>query len=63
MTVQILDAAFDPWHYLTEYCNNGAQPAGQIGATAVFVGTMRDSNQDETVQGMLLEHYPGMTES
>ena len=63
MTVQILDAAFDPWHYLTEYCNNGAQPAGQIGATAVFVGTMRDFNQEETVQGMLLEHYPGMTEN
>ena len=63
MTVHILDAAFDPWHHLAEYCNNGTQPAGQIGATAVFVGTMRDSNQDETVQGMLLENYPGMTES
>ena len=63
MTVQILDAAFDPWHHLAEYCNKGAQAAGQIGATAVFVGTMRDFNQDETVQGMLLEHYPRMTEN
>ncbi|MGI9321188.1 MAG: molybdenum cofactor biosynthesis protein MoaE [Thiogranum sp.] len=63
MTVEILDRAFDPWHYLAEYRNNGAQRTGQFGATAVFVGTMRDFNQDEPVQGMVLEHYPGMTEN
>jgi len=62
MTVEILDSAFDPWHYLAEYRNKGAQRAGQFGATSVFVGTMRDFNQDEPVQGMVLEHYPGMTE-
>ena len=62
MTVTILDRAFDPWHHLAEYRNQGTQQAGQIGATAVFIGTMRDFNQDESVQGMLLEHYPGMTE-
>jgi len=62
MTVEILDSAFDPWHYLAEYRNKGAQRSGQFGATAVFVGTMRDFNQDEPVQGMVLEHYPGMTE-
>ena len=63
MTVEILDRAFDPWHYLAEYRNKGVQRTGQFGATAVFVGTMRDFNQDEPVQGMVLEHYPGMTES
>ena len=63
MTVEILDRAFDPWQLLSEYQTKGATLAGQFGATAVFVGTMRDFNQDETVQGMLLEHYPGMTES
>ena len=63
MTVEILDRAFDPWHYLAEYRNKGAQRTGQFGATAVFVGTLRDFNQDEPVQGMVLEHYPGMTES
>jgi molybdopterin synthase catalytic subunit len=63
MTVEILDRAFDPWHYLTEYQNKGTQRAGQFGATAVFVGTMRDLNQQESVQGMSLEHYPGMTET
>ncbi|HHJ15457.1 MAG TPA: molybdenum cofactor biosynthesis protein MoaE [Gammaproteobacteria bacterium] len=36
--------------------------AGSVGATAVFVGTMRDLNEGDAVQGMLLEHYPGMTE-
>ena len=36
--------------------------AARAGATAVFVGTMRDLNEGDTVHGMLLEHYPGMTE-
>jgi len=63
MTVEILDSAFDPWHRLAEYQARGMQRAGQFGATAVFVGTMRDFNQDSPVQGMLLEHYPGMTEN
>jgi molybdopterin synthase catalytic subunit len=63
MTVEILDRAFDPWHYLAEYQNKGTQRSGQFGATAVFVGTMRNFNHDEPVQGMVLEHYPGMTES
>jgi len=35
---------------------------GQYGATASFVGTMRDFNEGEPVQSMTLEHYPGMTE-
>ena len=33
-----------------------------IGATATFVGLVRDINLDEHVKGMALEHYPGMTE-
>ena len=33
-----------------------------IGAVACFVGTVRDINQHSAVQGMALEHYPGMTE-
>ena len=34
----------------------------QIGAIVTFVGLMREFNQGDTVQGMTLEHYPGMTE-
>jgi molybdopterin synthase catalytic subunit len=33
-----------------------------IGATATFVGYVRDNNLDDDVAGMQLEHYPGMTE-
>ena len=36
--------------------------AGQYGACAVFVGTMRDYNDGDRVCSMYLEHYPGMTE-
>lgn len=35
---------------------------GKFGATSVFVGTMRDFNDGDSVKGMTLEHYPGMTE-
>jgi molybdopterin synthase catalytic subunit len=34
-----------------------------IGAVAAFVGTVRDVNDDASVRGLTLEHYPGMTEA
>jgi len=34
----------------------------QVGALVTFVGLMRDMNQGDRVDRMLLEHYPGMTE-
>jgi molybdopterin synthase catalytic subunit len=33
-----------------------------IGAVASFIGTVRDLNEGDAVSGMVLEHYPGMTE-
>ena len=33
-----------------------------IGAVVSFVGYVRDFNDGQAVAGMLLEHYPGMTE-
>ena len=33
-----------------------------VGAVCVFVGTVRDRNDDQPVSSMELEHYPGMTE-
>jgi molybdopterin synthase catalytic subunit len=33
-----------------------------VGALASFVGLVRDRNDGSSVQGMSLEHYPGMTE-
>ena len=34
-----------------------------VGALASFVGLVRDRNDGSSVQGMSLEHYPGMTEA
>jgi len=34
----------------------------QVGALVTFVGLMRDMNQGQWVDCMILEHYPGMTE-
>jgi len=34
----------------------------RVGAVVAFVGTVRDMNDGSQVQGMTLEHYPGMTE-
>jgi molybdopterin synthase catalytic subunit len=36
--------------------------AGKYGATASFVGTMRDFSDGGPVRSMTLEYYPGMTE-
>ena len=33
------------------------------GAIAAFIGTVRDVNDDATITGLTLEHYPGMTEA
>jgi molybdopterin synthase catalytic subunit len=33
-----------------------------IGASASFIGLVRDVNDGDAVTGMTLEHYPGMTE-
>jgi len=35
---------------------------GRFGATASFIGSMRNVNEGDDVTGMMLEHYPGMTE-
>ena len=34
----------------------------RVGAVCVFVGTVRDRNDVQSVSTMELEHYPGMTE-
>ena len=34
----------------------------QVGAVAIFIGTVRDMNEGTGVARMTLEHYPGMTE-
>ncbi len=60
MRVEVVESAFDP---LQEVAGHQASlPAGQFGAMAMFVGTMRDFNEGDEVSSMTLEHYPEMTE-
>ena len=60
MLVELRPEAFEPYQELANY--QQSVPVNQYGATAVFVGSMRDFNDGDTVQKMWLEHYPGMTE-
>ena len=62
MKVRVTDQPFDPWSELRAYQAGREELAGRFGATAAFVGTMRDFNQGDAVQAMTLEHYAGMTE-
>ncbi len=60
--IEIRGQAFDPWQETQAYQTRHIA-AGKYGATASFVGTMRDFNEGDNVQKMVLEHYPGMTEN
>ena len=61
MPIEIRTSSFNPWDEIKLH-QQKLNREGQYGATANFVGTMRDYNEDEHVQSMTLEHYPGMTE-
>ena len=61
MKIEIISEKFDPWESLVEYKRNELQNNPKIGASSVFLGTMRDFNDDD-IDSMELEHYPGMTE-
>lgn len=62
MPIKLCEQAFNPWREIETYQTQTTELAGKHGATCIFVGTMRDFNQGDGVQSMLLEHYPGMTE-
>ena len=61
MRVEIRPDPFAPWREVERYQESRLTPGG-FGACAVFVGSMRDFNQNQPVTGMTLEHYAGMTE-
>ncbi len=61
MKIEIRQTAFDPYGELKRY-QDGLELAGKYGATASFVGTMRDFNEGDSVEALTLEFYPGMTE-
>lgn len=62
MQVEIRDASFNPLEALSAYQEVQVDLRGKVGATACFIGTMRDFNQGDCIERMHLEHYPGMTE-
>jgi molybdopterin synthase catalytic subunit len=62
MKIHLAAEAFDPWQEVVRHQAEHPQLAGKFGATVVFVGTMRDFNQGQRVQAMLLEHYAPMTQ-
>ena len=62
MKIELRARPFDPLLELGFYQASQSELQGQYGATAIFIGTMRDYNKGEPVRGMTLEHYPGMTE-
>ena len=61
MLIEIRKSPFNAWQELQDYQAH-LEIKGEYGATASFVGTMRDFNEDKKVTHMTLEHYPGMTE-
>ena len=60
MTAQIIKHIFDPWQAIAKH-QEAANLSQQFGATATFVGTIRDFNDNADVSAMTLEHYPAMT--
>ena len=60
MAVEIIEHIFDPWQAIAQH-QKAANLSQQFGATATFVGTMRDFNDNTDVSSMTLEHYPAMT--
>ncbi len=61
--IHIIDSAFNPWEHLQAAEQRLHTQRGRWGAMVNFTGTMREFNQGDTVQGLFLEHYPGMTEA
>lgn len=60
--IEVLESSFDPWKLQQDYQHQSMQGKTDYGATASFIGTMRDFNEGDDVTSMTLEHYPKMTE-
>lgn len=63
MPVRIVTAAFDPLDAIRACQDALGARRRAIGALVSFIGTMRDFNDGEQVEAMVLEHYPGMTDT
>ncbi|WP_455366878.1 molybdenum cofactor biosynthesis protein MoaE [Kaarinaea lacus] len=61
MKTELRDTPFNAWQELHGYQETISHLQGKHGATAVFVGNMRDMNESSAIKAMFLEHYPEMT--
>jgi molybdopterin synthase catalytic subunit len=61
MLIELRKKSFNAYAEMQYYLDS-LDIAGKYGATASFVGSMRDFNEDKKVTHMTLEYYPGMTE-
>lgn len=61
MPAFLRDSTLNPLEELERYQREHLRP-GSYGATANFIGTMRDFNAGSDVKLMTLEHYPEMTQ-
>ncbi len=61
MLIELRQKQFDAFTELAQY-QSDFEDKGKFGATASFIGTMRDFNEGDNVLSMTLEYYPGMTE-
>lgn len=62
MPVELRETSFDPWDVLRRYQARVMERQARCGATAIFVGTLREFNEGASVHSMLLEYYPEMTQ-
>lgn len=62
MQITVTEKPLAAYQELAQYHQHCAQQAGKIGASAHFIGTMREINEGDAVQSMYLEHYPAMTQ-
>ncbi len=60
MPIAIEPQSFNPSEAQAQF--EASLVKGSYGASANFIGTMRDFNEGDDVVAMELEHYPGMTE-
>jgi len=61
MKVEIFNRSYDPWLEAQKFQQDYLEE-GKFGAMTLFVGTMRDFNEGDSVLSMVLEHYPEMTQ-
>lgn len=61
MPALLFEENLQPLLEMERYQNDHLRP-GSYGATASFIGTMRDFNAGDNIAQMTLEHYPEMTQ-